>query len=63
MDLYLVEGPKIFYRLALSAIKLYHSSTMLDADRTGIKESINFTLELHVVEWKLLIYSYLICTS
>lgn len=35
MDLYLVEGPKIFYRLALSAIKLYHSSTMLDADRTG----------------------------
>ena len=50
MDLYLVEGPKIFYRLALSAIKLYHNSTMLDADRTGIKESIYLTLELHVVE-------------
>ncbi len=25
VDMYIVEGPKIFYRLALSALKLYTS--------------------------------------
>lgn len=32
MDLYLVEGPKVMYRLALAAIKLMISSNFISPD-------------------------------
>ena len=34
MDLYLLEGPKIFYRLALVAVKMIHSSSLVETYRS-----------------------------
>ena len=35
MDLYLLDGPKALYRLALAAMRMYHKSNMFNTARTG----------------------------
>ena len=34
MDLYLLEGPKVFYRLALVAVKMLYSSSLMETYRS-----------------------------
>lgn len=34
MDLYLLEGPKVFYRLALAAMKMFYSSSLVETYRS-----------------------------